>query len=340
MQAIPRCTFLSLVLLTFVPLTAAQSYKVTDLGTFSGGTVSQGQALASCGQVVGYARFSNYNAHGILWTPRTGLLDLGSISPASNFSVAQAINSSGVIAGYSTYDYPPNLNSHAVLWIHQHVIDLGTLPNSLNSQAMGINNSGQVVGFSVPHAFLWSQTGGMIDLGTLPGGGYSQALAINALGEVVGYSDASDGSWHGFTWTQSTGMQQLPELPGTTSVSANAINRKGQVVGGVTQIGEFGVLWDGNQITNLGVLPGQGWSTAFAINNHSQVVGWSGFRAFLWTEEGGIQDLNNLIPANSGWVLSEPTGINDQGQITGEGTINGQSHGFLLTPTNQPSSCE
>ena len=43
-------------------------------------------------------------------------------------------------------------------------------------------------------------------------------------------------------------------------------------------------------------------------------------------------DLNNLIPANSGWLLQQATAINDQGQIVGYGTLNGQSEAFLLTP--------
>src|SRR5581483_6611707 len=38
------------------------------------------------------------------------------------------------------------------------------------------------------HAFLWTKRGGMIDLGTLPGDVYSQALGINDAGQVVGAS--------------------------------------------------------------------------------------------------------------------------------------------------------
>jgi probable HAF family extracellular repeat protein len=45
-----------------------------------------------------------------------------------------------------------------------------------------------------------------------------------------------------------------------------------------------------------------------------------------------MQNLNDLIPSNSGWSLSLPTGINSRGQITGQGTINGEQHAFLLTP--------
>lgn len=45
-----------------------------------------------------------------------------------------------------------------------------------------------------------------------------------------------------------------------------------------------------------------------------------------------MKDLNTLIPADSGWVLSQAQGINKRGQIVGNGVINGQAHAFLLTP--------
>lgn len=37
------------------------------------------------------------------------------------------------------------------------------------------------------------------------------------------------------------------------------------------------------------------------------------------------------LPAK-GWILSNANAINDAGQITGDGSINGQAHVFLLTP--------
>ncbi len=46
----------------------------------------------------------------------------------------------------------------------------------------------------------------------------------------------------------------------------------------------------------------------------------------------GMLDLNHLIPANSGWLLQFANAINDQGQIAGYGTLNGQTEAFLLTP--------
>jgi probable HAF family extracellular repeat protein len=56
------------------------------------------------------------------------------------------------------------------------------------------------------------------------------------------------------------------------------------------------------------------------------------YHAFLWTPAGGMKDLNNLIPAGTGWVLYWASGINVQGKITGYGILHGQYHAFLLTP--------
>jgi len=334
-----RVAFLTSVVFSLTLLAPAQQYTVTDLGTFPDGSVSQGQAINVVGQVAGYARFSIFNAHGFFWTQSTGLVDLGSIPPKTNFSVAEAINSLGDVVGYSDYNSRTQY-SHGVLWRRSKgkFVDLGTLPGGTESQANGINDLGQITGFSNGsghnmHAVLWGKNGGIQDLGALSGG-YSQGIAINVSGEVVGFSMTQDGRSHGFLWNKSTGLRALPYLsPSDTSAAANAVNNLGQIVGGS---GNIAVLWQNSEnhsVESLGTLPGAGWSSAFAISDVGQVVGWSGFAAFIWTKQTGIVDLNTLIPSNSGWFLSLPLSINALGQITGQGTVNGQQHGFLLTPT-------
>jgi probable HAF family extracellular repeat protein len=90
---------------------------------------------------------------------------------------------------------------------------------------------------------------------------------------------------------------------------------------------------------DLDTLPGGTDSAANAVSVFGYVVGWSNSatstnlsHAFLWSPRTGMWDLNDLIPSNSGWVLLNATGINAWGQITGNGMINGEMHGYLLTP--------
>ena len=47
-----------------------------------------------------------------------------------------------------------------------------------------------------------------------------------------------------------------------------------------------------------------------------------------------MRDLNNLIPADSGWILGIARAINDLGQIVGVGYLEGEegNRAFLLTP--------
>jgi probable HAF family extracellular repeat protein len=96
---------------------------------------------------------------------------------------------------------------HAFLWQNGVMTDLGTLPGGSYSFANGINDKGQVVGYSDTqtgdtHAFLW-QNGTMIDLGTL-GGSSSRAYGINDKGQIVGESDTQNGASHATLWTLPT----------------------------------------------------------------------------------------------------------------------------------------
>jgi probable HAF family extracellular repeat protein len=322
------------VILVLSALAAAQSYTVTDLGLLSGDVSTAGRAISPSGQVVGDAE---NNLQAFFWSAAQGLRGLPHLQ-GGGYSVAGGINAAGLIAGYSTYNELEN--EHAVLWINGKIQDLGTLPGGGESWANAINASGQVVGASdsaktQPNAFLWSKGKGMFDLGVLPKGFYSEALAVNKLGQVVGYSNTIGGNWHAFSWSKSTGMKDLGTLDSgnSTGATANAINDSGQIVG-TSSCGSsctHAALWTSTGIQDLGTLPGSSISAANGINNLGQVVGESGV-AFIWSQAAGMQDLNNLIPAGSGWTLTWAFAINDSGQITGQGEINGQTHAYLLTP--------
>ena len=92
----------------------------------------------------------------------------------------------------------------------------------------------------------------------------------------------------------------------------------------------------------MGAYASDPFCLAGAVNNRGQIVGMSGqwgydyatAHALLW-ENGVMMDLQTLIPANSGWVLQQAGGINDNGQIAGIGLHDGQLRAFLLTPRNE-----
>ena len=128
----------------------------------------------------------------------------------------------------------------------------------------------------------------LLDLGTIGGGTQSRASAINATGQVVGFTETQAGSYfeHAFRWTRATGMQDLGTLPGGTWSEASGINAAGQVVGWSTppEVGPNGLLgghaflWtQAGGMQDLGTLPGDHVSRAWAINASGTVVG-AGYR--------------------------------------------------------------
>ena len=148
------------------------------------------------------------------------------------------------------------------------------------------------------------------DLGHL-GGGYSGATSINDSGQVVGVSSTSDGAKHAFLYDEGATpkMQDLDTLGGNESHAAG-INDSGQVVG-------YSYTSDGAQ------------------------------HGFLYDGTNGMQDLNNLIPAGSGWTITSASAFNADGKIAASGYGNtppdpsicpgswvGPAYGdaFVLTP--------
>jgi hypothetical protein len=60
------------------------------------------------------------------------------------------------------------------------------------------------------------------------------------------------------------------------------------------------------------------------------VFGPSDDRHAALYEHGKIFDLNKLIPAGSGWVLTKASDISNAGVVVGDGVHNGQPRGFIL----------
>ncbi len=189
--------------------------------------------------------------------------------------------------------------------VQYNLIDLG------EGVAYGINNSGQVVGYSGtfpsnmrPTLFDSSGSGYDIELGD-----EGTAYSINQIGQIVGTSGGRA------ILFDPTGKGENTDLgPGI----AYSINNFGQIVGTSRPIFGRATLFDptgGGENIDLGTLGGPD-SGAYSINDHGQIVGWARpdygwIHATLFDPTGGGQNIN--LDALGSGALS----INNCSQIVG-----------------------
>jgi probable HAF family extracellular repeat protein len=201
------------------------------------------------------------------------------------------------------------------------------------SFASGINNAGQVIGFS-EHSdgsyYAFMGTGGSpTNLGTL--GGNSDALGINNHGQVVGHLSADCCSDLGSAFLYSGGTLTDLGRFGRPGSLASGINDSGQIVGWV-YLGpgqERAFSYSSGTISDLGTLGGSS-SLARQVNNAGQIVGESDTvgafspHAFLYAG-GTMADLGTL-----GGGSSSAYGINGAGQVVGGAELAGGGyHAFV-----------
>jgi len=319
--------------------------RMKALGLLPGGTFSQAAGINDLGAVTGTADGAGTIAvsdiqcptvtQPFVWTANAGMRGLGTTD----------------VAGFS--------------------IEFGSPLCSLAFYGRSINARMHVVGdetgpSTYAFGFSWTSTNGM----SLFGLSWPPTFAnnISKTEEIVGQDstpfDLSYDIGHAVTWQNGneTVLEDLGAGQSSYGASADGVNDQGIVVGwstispvnfGVTSSPTHATLWTpSGEITDLGTLPGDTSSVALRINLYGQVIGSSGDtlyggssccntppfvvigRPFIWTQSSGMQDLNTLIHSNSGWVLNTATDINVWGQVVGNGTLNGQPHGYLLTPKN------
>jgi probable HAF family extracellular repeat protein len=274
-----------------------------NLDSLGGADMTMAYVVNDSSEVVGFSGSSQTGGgHGFYWSPLSGIHDLGTLTGSSGYSVASAITSKGVIVGESSIS---NGDVNLVLWTKSnqkyHIQNKGHAPWAPYIYAYDISEKLEVTGIAYLgkkgvhyHGFLWSN-GTWKDLGTLPGGTDSYGDWINSSSVIAGLSNS-------------------PKYPN-----------------GVV------VYWDASGIHSIGTLKGGSSSAPGFISDTGQILGDStvaggASHAFIWTKGKLMQDLNNMIPKNSGWVLHHASSISNSGQIVGYGTINGVNQAFLLTP--------
>lgn len=236
------------------------------------------------------------------------------------------------------------------------VLDLGVLPGGVSSYATAINIHGEVVGRALipdpatpgswlQRAFYWkdrngngqSDPGEMIALGTL-GGRNSEATGINDAGVVVGMADTVD-TTHAFRWEDLNHngvadpgeMQDLGTVPGAVSPWlgswALGIGNSGDIAAtGSNGIGGFSCdavwlagVWQ--KVPHCGEQANLRRSGNNPVNANGQMVG--GFSNGGAPVTPYVYDSRTGAFQNLGPIGVYAQGINDAGQVIGNGSTSG-----------------
>ena len=338
-------------------LNAQSSLRMThlvQLGTL-GSATSFGYGINSFGQIVGDSYLSGGSPRGFIFEDSMRSLGLVAGYIGSN---AMAINDAGTAVG-SVYAPAPGFEaraySEAAVFRNGGISLLGTLSaldpdlpfgNGFvfrpDSFATAINNAGLVVGASnrgtdpltlngSPSRAVTFSGGAAHDLGTL-GGAASNANGVNNLGQVVGWAQTGSGELRAFLHTNGS----MVDITGAPS-NARAINDQGQVVGHYIHQGQGqAFLYTSGAVRGLGK-PDEAFSVATGLNGLGQVVGYfktqpnSAYAAFMFSDDVRYT-LDSLASSflargqDAGIVsLTIANGINDAGQIVGEGRFRDSS---------------
>ncbi len=178
------------------------------------------------GKTVGFYIDAGGNTHGFEKDHDFASVDL----PGTTFNQLLGINNRNQEAGY--YQDGAGLQ-HG--YIRQPNGDFEVLNLKMpSSQATGINDDGDLVGFeqSSPSAttsegFLRTRDG--VKVLQFPGSKVTQALGINNRDEVVGSYTDGNGNMHGFRYRD--GQYTSIDVPGGANTVINGVNDEGWVVG-------------------------------------------------------------------------------------------------------------
>ena len=128
------------------------------------------------------------------------------------------------------------------------------------------------------------------------------AKGINNLGQVVGYTVDRFGNSQAMLWDEENAHPLPTLSSQRPFAEAYRINDSGQIAGKATVDGgqSHAAYWDRTGIVDLGTLPSGANSFAMDINQAGVVAGSSeaeiGQSAFTWTPAGGFVDYGNTDP--------------------------------------------
>ena len=216
----------------------AQGFTRSPSGTFAnqnfpGSAMSMATAINGAGSTAGIYQDQGGTTH--------GYTDIGGTfktvdQPGTVFNQALGINDSNTTVGYFALDQAAGQIGQSAYSQSNGVFTSinALLPSNNNSQAVGINNVGAIVGFylpaSGPDASLgFEDLGGTISTIDPFGSTNTQALGISNTGEIVGFYTDAGGVQHGYTDTG--GVFSSFDPAGSMNTTINGVNDLGQIVG-------------------------------------------------------------------------------------------------------------
>jgi len=308
-------------------------YEVTDLGTLHDTWVSEAWGINELGQVAVRSYTSGYaQMHAARWD--STLDDLG--TGGRDKSYCYRIGEDGTVVGGSLFS---GGSVHATIWRGGTAFDLVEGTGSYGSEATDISDSGLICGS------MWYTT--RATAGLHGGGNRLYGLGMNNSGQVTGFSYVSGTVYHSYLWdgAKYNDLGTLDGAVGSMSQSWD-VTEGGAVVGTSTVSGggAHAFVWDpsygggtglGGHMRDLGTLGGN-VSRGYAMNDAGWVVGESAkadnqTTAFVWDGTSMVDLQTRLVDPTVFMAMAR--GINNSGQIVGWGWVDGEMHGLLLEPT-------
>ncbi|MEP6755514.1 MAG: hypothetical protein ABJA67_08445 [Chthonomonadales bacterium] len=294
-------------------------------------------------------------AHAFVWHDGT-MTALPNLD--GKFSKAKSINRAGDIAGDADNK---DLKSKSVIWRKNEKFKPRTEAEFFGQPRFKTENG---TAFGELHASSRQKSSNNFGMSARPiMSGTDLRVWVrgaNESGTLVGSFIAKDGrdvslldsgDRQGATWIRGERIIMpiphsiAPESPGSlykVRTECTGINKSGMIVGWLQLRGpRVACIWNNGKAIVLPAPP-DSYAKANSINDSGVIAGeirdgraWFGA---IW-RNGKYEDLNKLIPQNSGWQLESAVSISNSGYIVGTGTYTryktGYSSAFILRPVKQ-----
>lgn len=334
----------------------------------------QTQGVSNTGEVAGYEEWAGPFS---IWTPETQAVEIiGGVAPGNGVGGGASFSADGnYLSGTSQIPggrVMSRYNRTTSTWTA-----LGSLGFPIDSTYSGgywISGDGSTVvgnswadttgGFAYSHAVAWNNAEGIMDLGTLFFGRSTRANAVSGDGSVaVGWQDFN-GPWKSAVWKKNPAGGYFPneyillDPSGDATDEYNqmgectAISSNGTWIGGAGDYANDGNAWIWSEATgviDLGTLSAGGQSYVAALSDDGsvavgriQVGPWDPEIPFIWTQAGGMQNLNDYannvlgIATGSKLIYSANCMSANGSYIAGYGvdTQTSDFFAYRLSPTN------